>query len=76
MQQHGLQTPARRPDQSVLSMRVQPELKAEAHAAAAERGVSVSAFLRDVLGSVLVGNDGGDAAVVLDDDNKETKGLT
>jgi hypothetical protein len=58
-------------------MRVQPELKAEAHAAAAERGVSVSAFLRDVLGSVLVGNDGGqDAAVVLDDDNKETKGVT
>jgi predicted DNA-binding protein len=60
---------AKRPDQSVLSMRVEPELKERVHAAAAANRTTVSAMLRDVLerkldGFALVGVTGDGPAAV------------
>lgn len=61
----------KRPGRPILSTLVDAETKAEAHALATERGVSVSALLRDGLELMLVGNAAGeDAVAALNDDPK------
>ena len=70
-------TQVKRPGRPILSTIVKSAMAAEARAVAAERGVSVSALLRDGLDLILAGDAGGDEVVapLNNEQNKEERSL-